>query len=72
VLWFVRYIYIMYKLYIQKHDINIETETDLTHRSAHGIRASPEQVKQSASPRRPVASPTKATGPRIKSHVILV
>jgi hypothetical protein len=41
----------------------------VTHRSAHGIKASPEQVKHTASPNNPVASPTSATGPSNKSHV---
>jgi len=46
-----------------------KTNATTTHRSAHGMRANPEHAKQIASPRRPVASPTKATGPRTSSHV---
>jgi hypothetical protein len=43
-----------------------------TYRSAQGIRARPEQMKQIASPSRPVASPTNATGPKTSSQVSLV
>ena len=44
----------------------------LSYRSAHGISAIPDKAKQAASPRVLVASPSSATGPRIKSQVNLV
>ena len=43
----------------------------LSYRSAHGISAIPDKAKQAASPRVLVASPSSATGPRIKSQVNL-